>query len=168
MKTRAGIEDDTSGRATSLPSLPTCWWRDRSSPRRGVPPLPRRARGPKRAAADKPRGLSGAATEGSGAHSRGTRRAPCQPPPSLIAAVGPARRVTGATPSGRPGPRAPTTHTATSRRGPDSVNDRWACGACVRRGHRTARRPAHRLNRSRRGAGLARRVPPAWPFLHAT
>lgn len=118
MKTRAGIKDDTSGRATSSLRPPICWSRDRSSPHRGAPPQPRRARGPKRAAADKPRGLSGVATRGSGAHSRGARRAPCHH--HLLSRYRPARRVTGATPSGRPGPRAPQP-AATSRRGPDSV-----------------------------------------------
>lgn len=49
-----------------------------------------------------------------------------------------ARRVPGATPSGRPGPRAPQP-AATSRRGPDSVNDRWALVVRVRLCHRAPR-----------------------------
>lgn len=35
---RAGITDDTSGRATCSPSWPACGSRDRSSPHRGAPP----------------------------------------------------------------------------------------------------------------------------------
>ncbi len=156
MKTRAGIKDDASGRATSWPSLPTCWARDRSSPHRGAPPpgaaCPRaKARGCRECTA-----FSGAATKGSGANSRGTRRALCRHShPSLRHS---AQRVPGATPSGRP--RGPHKPRATGRRGPALVDDCWARGACARPDRRTPPRSAHLMGRSRRGAGWAGALPP--------
>jgi hypothetical protein len=85
MKTRAGITDGTSGRATCSPSGPACGSRDRSSPHRGAPPqgaaCPRaKARGCR----EDPGVFSGEATNGSAANTRGTRPAPCPHRPSLI------------------------------------------------------------------------------------
>jgi len=88
MKTRAGIKDETGGRVTSWPSLPTCWSRDRSSPHRGATPpgaaCPR-AKAPGGRIMARP--LSGAATAGSGANRPGTRRAACRHSHPLAAAV---------------------------------------------------------------------------------
>jgi hypothetical protein len=166
MKTRAGSKDDTSGRATSSPPSPICWSRDRSSPCRGAPPPRARARGPKRRAADNAGHYRAERPEGAertarvpGAH-RATPTIPSLPPFSTARdgrdALGPTWTAGSTSQQPQAGAAPPT------------VKRPLGCGTCARRRHRTAHRPAHRLSRSRRGAGLARRVPPARPSLHAT
>jgi hypothetical protein len=63
-----------------------------------------------------------ATLRGPGAKSRGTRHAPCRS--SRRAHRRSARRVTGATPSGRPGPRATNSHKERAGAAP-SKEDRW-------------------------------------------
>jgi len=167
MKTRAGIKDAASGRATCSRSWPTCWSRDRSSPHRGAPPpgaaCPRaKARGCRECQA-----FSGAATEGSEAHSRGTRRAPCLHRPFV------SRRPSSTARAGRDafGPTWPAGSTASgppAGAAPPPVKDRWALvvahvswPARATRGQRTAWSP------SRRAAGRTGPCPGSGPALQA-
>jgi hypothetical protein len=90
------VRGDAAGRVTARPEARA---RHHSA---------RRARGPKRATYDKPRGLSGDLTQAGSEKSRHPARG--MPPPPSLRRSRPAFRVTGATPSGRPGPRATNSH----------------------------------------------------------
>ncbi len=89
-------------------SWPPCGARDRSPTRQGAPPQCAACPRPKRATYDNPRGLSGDLTQAGSEKSRHPARG--MPPPPSLNRCRPAFRVTGATPSGRPGPRASNSH----------------------------------------------------------
>jgi len=105
------VRDDAAGRVTARPNARA---RHHSA---------RRARGPKRATYDKPRGLSGDLTQAGSEKSRYPARG--MPPPPSLRRSRPAFRVTGATPSGRPGPRATNSHKRQAGAAPFK-KDRWA------------------------------------------
>jgi hypothetical protein len=121
----------------------------------------RRARGPKRAGAEKTPVFSGGATKGSAAHTRGTRRAPCPHRPSLDG--WPSRTARAERDDRGPTWTAGSTASRTpAAAAPPSINARWTLGARARsspargpRGQRTAQ------SRSRSALGRNKACPPA-------
>jgi hypothetical protein len=120
-----------------------------------------RARGPKRATSDNGAPLSGGVPHPT---LRGAERKVAVPGarPAPAAVRGHrrrARRVTGATSSGRPAPRAGRQPRASSQRGPAFKKGRWAAWRAPSR-RRAPRRPAHRWSvASAHGRGRARALP---------
>ncbi len=121
------VRGDAAGRVTARPNARA---RHHSA---------RRARGPKRATYDKPRGLSGDLTQAGSEKSRHPARG--MPPPPSLRRSRPAFRVTGATPSGRPGPRATNSHKRQAGAAPFK-EERWAAWCAPIPDRRAPRRPA--------------------------